>query len=205
MALESQRHRSIIVGEDLGTVPPSLRRSMAQHNIRRTYVVQFEVKPRARRVLRPISPNALGGLNTHDMPPFAAFWQGLDIRDRRLLRLLDTAAGRRERKRRLAVRTALVSFLQRGGWLAAGRARAEAVLRALLRHLAASPARIVIVNLEDLWLERHPQNVPGTGRERPNWRRKARYAFETFSRATRVLAALREVNRQRKRSTGARP
>ena len=41
----------------------------------------------------------------------------------------------------------------------------------------------MIANLEDLWGELEPQNIPGTGAgtahpEQPNWRRKARHALE---------------------------
>ena len=61
-----------------------------------------------------------------------------------------------------------------------------------------SPAALVLVNLEDLWLEAQPQNVPGTWRERPNWQRKARYDRETLSRLPDVLAVLRRVDRLRR-------
>jgi 4-alpha-glucanotransferase len=61
-----------------------------------------------------------------------------------------------------------------------------------------------MVNLEDLWLETDAQNTPGTRAERPNWRRKARHAFEEFSRMPRVVEALRELDRQRQAATGPR-
>lgn len=64
----------------------------------------------------------------------------------------------------------------------------EAELRPALRKIAASPAAIAIVNLEDLWGERRPQNVPGDTSEL-NWRRKAARTFEQF-RDDRVVAAL---------------
>ena len=73
----------------------------------------------------------------------------------------------------------------------------EAVLRACLAHLSASPARLVLVNVEDLWLETSPQNVPGTSDERPNWRRKAAYGLESFFRMPGVLEAFQEVARLR--------
>jgi 4-alpha-glucanotransferase len=73
-----------------------------------------------------------------------------------------------------------------------------AVLRRLLDSLAASPARMLLVNLEDLWGESEPQNVPGTHTERPNWRRKARYTFEELSQRPEVVDALRRVDRIRK-------
>jgi 4-alpha-glucanotransferase len=51
----------------------------------------------------------------------------------------------------------------------------ERALDNALAELLASPADVVSVAIEDLWLETEPQNVPGTGDERPNWRRPMRY------------------------------
>jgi len=54
------------------------------------------------------------------------------------------------------------------------------------------------VNLEDLWGETQPQNVPGTTHERPNWRRRARYAMEDMMGMEAMGLALGEVQRLRK-------
>ena len=56
----------------------------------------------------------------------------------------------------------------------------------------------MLVNLEDLWGETEPQNVPGTTDERPNWRRKARLGFEELSTDPEVLATLRRVDELRR-------
>ncbi|MBE0466955.1 MAG: 4-alpha-glucanotransferase [Candidatus Desulforudis sp.] len=175
LALESHRHRTLIVGEDLGTVPPEVRTAMARHKIQRMYLLPFEHAPDARKVLRPVPADALTCLNTHDTPTFAAFWSEKELVDR----------------------VTLCLFLRRRGWPEVPPDETGAVLRACLASLAASRARVVLVNLEDLWLETRPQNEPGTGPERPNWRRKARYRFEEFSRMPTVLAALREINYRR--------
>ena len=83
LSLESHRHQSGIVGENLGVVPPVVNRSMNRHNIAKIYVVQYEIfgdakKPRLRRPPR----NSVASLNTHDMPPFRSFYDGSDIDDR---------------------------------------------------------------------------------------------------------------------------
>jgi hypothetical protein len=59
---------------------------------------------------------------------------------------------------------------------------------------------MVLVNLEDLWGETAPQNVPGTNLERPNWQRKARYSLEDFTQSTRVAAILQAIATLRGRS-----
>ena len=75
---------------------------------------------------------------------------------------------------------------------------AALVLQTLLKILARSPAQTVLVNLEDLWGESRPQNVPGTRREYPNWRRRAVHTLEGMGRVPHLLATLEEIRRLRK-------
>jgi len=75
---------------------------------------------------------------------------------------------------------------------------AASLLRACLSHLAASEARLVLANLEDLWLETQAQNVPSTWDQHPNWQRKARLSFEEFREEEQVLGELRAVDRARR-------
>ena len=199
LALESHRNKVIVVGEDLGMVPPEVRPAMSQHGLYRMYVVHYELASSPQMALRRLLPNCAASLNTHDMPPFAAFWQGLDIKERLELGLLDRTGAQMEHKTRRAIREAVVSFLQRKGWLNKPGVDTQAILRACLAFLSASAARFVLVNLEDLWLETEPQNVPGTQGKRPNWQRKARYTLEAFCQMPQVIDTLLEVDRLRKR------
>jgi len=166
LALESHRHQAILVGEDLGTVPPEVRPTMRRHGLHRMYVLQYEVVTNHQRALRPIPHNCVASLNTHDMPTFASFWQGLDSRD------------------------AVVTFLRDKGWIREPVADTGAILRACLSFLSASQARVLLVNLEDLWLETRPQNIPGTWKEYPNWQRKARYNLEELCQMPQVTDTL---------------
>jgi 4-alpha-glucanotransferase len=67
------------------------------------------------------------------------------------------------------------------------------VLEALLVWLGRSPSELVLINLEDLWSEARPQNVPGTSTERPNWRRKARLTLEQIFAKPEVRKLLSKV------------
>jgi 4-alpha-glucanotransferase len=198
LSLESHRHRTPIVGENLGTVPTYVNSTMARHSLHRMYVAQYELVGSVRKTLRAVPRDAVASLNTHDIAPFAAFWEGLDIDDRLDLGLLNPVGARIERKNRRALKNVLESFLQRLGWLKPDSADLQPFLRAFLRFLSASPAWVALVNLEDLWLEREPQNVPGTLQQRPNWQRKARHSFEAFSQMPEVLDTLKDIDRHRK-------
>jgi 4-alpha-glucanotransferase len=193
-SLESHRHKALLVGEDLGTVPEAVRPAMGRHNIRRLYVGQYEVKADGNRPFPPPAPGAVASLNTHDMPTFRAFWEALDVDDRVALGLLNEEAARDERTRRQWMRDSVLYYLRREKLLGASAEPTE-VLRAWLALLGAGPVQAVLTNLEDLWGATEPQNVPGTWKERPNWRRKAQQPLETLGQLPGVTETLRTLDR----------
>lgn len=196
LCLESLRHRSVIVGEDLGTVPPEVRQLMDDHAVARMFVVQYELNPKAEPVLSDPSPAMVASMNTHDMPTFYSFWTGRDIDDRVKLGLLDERSARKERKARAAIRSSLAGFLNRKGFLAGPSDEAEDILRGCLRILSRSEAYLLLINLEDLWLEVEPQNTPGTGPERANWRRKLRYTLDEIKSSQSVASYVEQIGRR---------
>jgi 4-alpha-glucanotransferase len=198
LTLESHRHRSIIVGEDLGTVPAYVRPTMARHGLQRLYVLHYELADSDK--LHSPRRNTVASLNTHDMPPFAAFWRGLDIPERQRLGLLNDSSARDEKKARRVIKHALLTFLRSQGWLGSKDTKVRTVLKACLAFLSASRARTVLVNLEDLWLETRSQNIPSTDDRNPNWCRKARYTLEEGCRIPEVRDTLREIDRLRKQT-----
>jgi 4-alpha-glucanotransferase len=204
LALESMKAGAVIVGEDLGTVPDVVRRSMHRHGLYRSYVLEMETRPDPKRAISPAPRDSLASLNTHDLPTFAAFWKGIDIDDRVARGWLDSEERRRAHAERRRVRQAMVRYLSSQGWLRSSRdgkvdPDARNALRACLSYLAAGDARMMLVNLEDLWLEERPQNLPGTTDEHPNWRRPARYPFERFRQMQQVTSTLRHIDTLRRR------
>jgi 4-alpha-glucanotransferase len=196
LSLESHRHQAMIVGENLGTVPPEVYESLDRHEILGMYVVQYELHPESAGLREPPA-GSVASLNTHDMPTFRAYWEGRDVAIMEELGFFNPEQARQARDSREALRRMVAAGLP---WDPARSAEAayDAVLRRCLEFLAASPARIVLVNLEDLWREAEPQNVPGTHTERPNWRRKARLSFEGFSARPEVVELLRRVDELRR-------
>ncbi len=201
LAIESQRHKALIVGEDLGTVPPEVRPAMARHGLQRMYVLQFQVSPDPARALPDIPADTVASLNTHDIPTFAAFWQEIDLLDRQALGLLDDRGFRLETERRRAMKQSLAGFFSHADW-ASDIAALPDIRRSTLTFLAASQARTVLINLEDLWLETQQQNTPGIWMERRNWCRKTRYSLDGFRQLPEVVDNLREIDRRQKEGSG---
>lgn len=215
LTLESHRSRTTLVGENLGTVPPEVNKAMDRHNLQRMYVVQYEIasdddeldesRKSDARFLRTVRPGALASLNTHDMPTFAAWWRGEDIALRQSLGLIDEDAARRERDELKTIRENLTAWLETENWLEEATDDEHQILRAIFKFLSASEAGVALANLEDLWLETEPQNVPGTGGERPNWKRKAALTFEEFRQSPRVLEGLNIIAETRRQNPGTNP
>jgi 4-alpha-glucanotransferase len=194
LSLESHRYQAGIVGENLGTVPPAVNVAMKKHDIRQMYVAQYEIMEDANKPALRLPPEkCVASLNTHDMPPFRAFLDGADIDDRVDLGFINEKIARTERKQRKLMRAALEKRGTRGHASCPPFASA-------MRFLSQSMANIVLANLEDLWEETFPQNVPATNEERPNWRRRARPSVEQIRKMAGVAEVLSNVFAQRSRS-----
>jgi len=225
LSLESHRCQTTLIGENLGTVEAAVNEAMARHNMKSMYVVQYEIaeaagesetadddpqapargdaadvgqSPAGQTCLSWVPQGAMASLNTHDMPTFAAWWQGQHVRMRQDLGLLDAAGASEEYAALEQMKAQLTEWLRAERWLIDERGDVEAVLTAILKFLAQSEARVVLVNLEDMWLETEPQNVPGTGPELPNWKRKAALDFDDFRERADVLNRLATVNKLRR-------
>ena len=189
LSLESHRYQAGIVGENLGTVPPAVNAAMSRHDIRQMYVVQYQIMGDPRHPDLRLPPGrSVASLNTHDMPPFSGFLEGTDIDDRLHLGLLNEKTARKEHKERQRMRKAL-----------GGIRDSSAAFHAVTQFLSGSMANIVLVNLEDLWGETLPQNVPATSTERPNWCRRARPSIEQIRKMAGVAEVLSNVFAQRSR------
>ncbi|MBV8826700.1 MAG: 4-alpha-glucanotransferase [Bradyrhizobiaceae bacterium] len=198
-ALESWRHRAIVIGEDLGTVPAGFRERLAQAGIDGMRVLWFEQKDGRFLAPKRWDRTAVAMPTTHDLPTVAGWWRGADIGTRAALGLLGEPP-ERVRRARGKERTALWRAFRTAG-VASGRQPAprtpERAIDAALSFVAATPAPLAIVPLEDALGVADQPNVPGTIDEHPNWRRRAPAAADVMLEAPEVAARLGIVDRQR--------
>lgn len=172
LALESVRARCALVGEDLGTVPPHVRPAMARHAMFRLHVGQWHLPATVGDGVIPSPAESVASLNTHDTATFAGWWHGADIDDRRGLGLITEAQEAAERDERARARDALRAHA--GTRWADVTDEVARMMAVATEDLAAGPAEVVLVALDDLALETMPHNVPGTTTERPNWHHRVR-------------------------------
>ncbi|MFK7929998.1 MAG: 4-alpha-glucanotransferase [Myxococcota bacterium] len=191
--------RCEMVGEDLGMLPESLHARMHQHNLSGLYVGQFTARPDPSNPLPAPRQRCIASLNTHDTPTFAGWCDGLDLADHHALGWMtaEALASAKEHRRRTV--QALTPLAQ--GWTVLGPDASDDpavhLHAALALKLAQSPASTVLINLEDLWGETRPQNVPGTWRERPNWTRRSRLDLAQMKQHRAVLALATALSQER--------
>ena len=175
LCLEAERAGAVIVGEDLGTVEPWVQEALGDRGILGTSILWFEKQDSG--AVKPPSAwrrEVLASVTVHDLPPTAGYLRDEHVRIRAELGLLarpvevEQADAARERRE-------WAGLLISEGWLdpSADLATDEglaAMVVALHRALAASPARLIGISLPDAFGDRRAQNQPGTDQEYPNWR-----------------------------------
>jgi 4-alpha-glucanotransferase len=175
LALEAYEAGAVVIGEDLGTVEPGVREELADRGVLGTSVLWFERDySGADADRRPLPPAAwrescLATATTHDLPSTAARLTGEHVELRHRLGLLTRPLAEEQAADGAEV-AEWIALLGRLGLLPEGTGDEEAVVKAVHRFLARTPARMVGVWLPDGVGDRRPQNLPGTSDEYPNWR-----------------------------------
>jgi 4-alpha-glucanotransferase len=200
-ALESERARCAVIGEDLGTVPDGLRERLAVERILSMRLLIFERRDDGGfRPAETYPERAHVALGTHDLPTFPGCWQEHDIALRAALHLLpspDSEAMLRQDRARM--RAALLAHLRGLGLLSPAENPEDdrdidmaALVDAAYRFLATTPGGLLMVQIEDVLGVLEQVNLPGTVDEHPNWRRKLPAAWQELvaSRRVRDFAAM---------------
>ena len=207
LALESQRHRCMVIGEDLGTVPAAIVDKLRVAGVYSYKVLYFEqASKQAFRAPTQWPRQAMAVATTHDMPTLRGWWRSDDLRLGSKLGLYpDKVVLAGLYRDRQAARKALLRTLLRNGALPVrqrfqrGGARMTRTLsQAILGYLADTQSALLGLQPEE-WLDMTtPVNVPGTIDAWPNWRRKLSATLEEMFSDPAVDALLAAVDRGRK-------
>lgn len=176
LALESARGGFIVIGEDLGTVPPGTRERLGSAGILGYRVLWFEKDGNRLRAPHEYPEHAAVSTTTHDLPTLAGFFAGRDIEARKAANLVNDEEYRQQWDSRNADIAAAEAALRDAGFE-----------HDALGFVLATPCTVAIVNQEDLTGETEQQNLPATTWEHPNWRRKMRIALEDFGPIAEIL------------------
>ena len=188
LTLESDRAKTLIIGEDLGTVPPQVREALAYLRIFSYRVFYFERDDHG-GLKDPVSypPYALATVSTHDLPTLAGFWAGEDLSLRNSLGLFPSEDQfHAALQKRASEKEEIVQRLAASGFLAKEAANdqtlhaeiSDELHSAIIGFLFSTAAKLVVISQEDLFKDTRQQNVPGTVTEHSNWSTKMYYTLE---------------------------
>jgi 4-alpha-glucanotransferase len=185
IALESWRHKSIVIGEDLGTVPPGFRERLQEHGLLGIRVLWFERTEKGRGFKAPADwdRDVAATTTTHDLPTVTGWWIGEDIVWRSKIGQTAARADGQDPVKLAQVergedRKLLWSAFQEAGVAApdvrvpADISPQSAPVDEALAFVASTPAPLAIYPLEDLLALAEMPNLPGSIDEHPNWRRR---------------------------------
>lgn len=204
VAEESWLFRAIVVGEDLGTVPPGFSDTIVRGGLLSYQVLYFTRDGAITLPPHAYRREALVCAATHDLPTLKGWWIGHDIGWRlKAGRISPSEAGQQQEQRSLA-RVSLLEALAVADLLPGDSVKLnrqsempDEVIVAVHRFLARTPCRLLAVQLDDALGTTEQANLPGTIDEHPNWRRKSAVALEDltqhplFAALTRAVAAER--------------
>ncbi|RTZ45624.1 4-alpha-glucanotransferase [Candidimonas sp. SYP-B2681] len=190
IALEAWRHRAIVVGENLGTVPEGFNEQLERTGILGMSVLWFERAPQVARAPdiesgaelesepKPIdpptrapfvdpsqwSPYAMATPSTHDLPTIHGWWAGRDLEWRRRLGQLSDDEFAQQLQERQHDKKALWHALEEAGCVPEGEADPPdmAPRDAIFSFVARTPAPLLAVSLEDLLQAIDQPNLPGS-------------------------------------------
>ncbi len=200
LALESERSKTLIIGEDLGTVPPQVREALAHFRILSYRLFYFERDEWGFKDGGSYPELALASIGTHDLPTLAGFWTGEDLYLRKSLGLFPSEsqfqAAWQNRKHE---KDKIVERLVISGFLAEHLANNPEIYTALtgdlhsaiIGFILSTSAKLVLLSQEDLFRDARQQNVPGTVSEYPNWSTKMSYSLEELRQDPEVENCVR--------------
>jgi 4-alpha-glucanotransferase len=171
LALESHRHRALVIGEDLGTVPAEFRARCRAAGLAGMDVLWFQRDDERFLPAASWRHDAIALTTTHDLPTVAGWWQAADLDLRRGLGLADDGeVARRGAERKMLWRAFAQADVAKGP--APEKKETAPVVDAAIAFVARTPDPLALVPLEDLVGSGEQPNLPGTIDEHPNWRRR---------------------------------
>ena len=185
LAIESHRAKAVVIGEDLGTVEPAMRREFRRRNILSYRLLWFES-----RAVKKFPKKALAAISTHDLFTLAGLWSGADFEEQKKLGMNPSADERR----------ALIKKLCRRLGISDQTEVAEVILKTH-QLIAGSPSILLAASLDDVLNVSERPNIPGTI-DRPNWSLALPYQLREIKKSRLLRTISLNLTKTRKVRVG---
>lgn len=207
LALESQRHQCMVIGEDLGTVPVEIVGKLRKSGVYSYKVLYFESDhEKTFRAPKAYPEQSMAVATTHDLPTLRGYWESGDLTLGKTLGLYPDEVVLRGlyEDRELAKQGLLDALHQHGclpkrtGHKASLMSMTRTLNRGMQRYIADSNSALLGLQPED-WLDMAgPVNIPGTSYQYKNWRRKLSTSLEAMFADDAVNTLIKDLDKRRK-------
>lgn len=201
VCIESQRAQCLIIGEDLGLIPPEIVSKLAAAGVLSNDLFYFSKEGDGFTLPANYPADSLMMLANHDVPPLLAWWQADDLQLRRSIGLIDndellqSLISQREFDKQQ-----LLKLLQAQGQFDGSDVNSihyPELLKAWLAVTAAGNAHLFSVQLFDLVCDNQPINIPGTWLQYPNWQRRLALSLTELAADKQVQGLLLQLQTSR--------
>ena len=206
LALESHRNQTLVIGEDLGTVPEEIREKLAVNGVYSYRVFFFEQAQDGGFYSPSHYPvQSMSTLTIHDFPTLIGYWHCHDLELGKQLGLYPTEEilgplyqSRHDNKQQIlntlhghgAISNNVGHHVEHVGMN-------QELNFGLQTHMATGSSALLSLQLED-WLQMDkPVNIPGTYKEYPNWKRKLSHNLEDIFNQPDIVALAQQINSAR--------
>lgn len=207
LALESQRHQCMVIGEDLGTVPVEIVGKLRKSGVYSYKVLYFESDhEKTFRAPKAYPEQSMAVATTHDLPTLRGYWESGDLTLGKTLGLYpDEVILRGLYQDRERAKQGLLNALhqygclpKRSGHKASLMSMTHLLNRGMQRYIADSNSALLGLQPED-WLDMAgPVNIPGTSYQYKNWRRKLVTSIEAMFADEMVNKLIKDLDKRRK-------
>jgi len=199
LKIESHINQSIVIGEDLGIVPPEVKHALFSSGIFSNSLFYFEKQHDGEFLsVDDLAPHCLLMIANHDVPPFLGWWQHDDLNIKQHYELINKNEYEQQKQQRIQEQQKLLRFINNLCH------KPELVLESnamdvyseLALCLAGSQSRLFALQIDDLDEQKYPVNIPGTDKEYPNWRRVLTHTSkDIFKKNAPLLAAIDSIRK----------
>lgn len=205
----SHDHQCLVIGEDLGNLPPGLKEDLARANLLSYRIFSYERDQDGFIAAADYPALSLACISTHDHQTLGGWWAGADISARAEHGLVPQATADQDLAQRETERADLVRLV--GAEDLAAPAPDSVSLKgddldrlivSLHRLMARTPSMLLGVRIADLTKEPEPTNIPGTSESHPNWQRKLSVNLDELDDLPLVVEVTAALRAERPRQVG---
>ncbi|KTF09043.1 4-alpha-glucanotransferase [Pseudoalteromonas carrageenovora] len=199
LKIESHINQSIVIGEDLGIVPPEIKHALSTSGIFSNSLFYFEKQHDGEFLsVDDLAPHCLLMIANHDVPPFSGWWCHDDLNIKQQYELINKSEYEQQKQQRIQEQHKLLRFINSHSnkpQLVLN-SNATDVYAQLALCLAGSQSGLFALQIDDLDEQKYPVNIPGTDKEYPNWRRVLTHSSkDIFTKNAPLLAAIDSIRK----------